>query len=151
MSKIPSMNDLDLSSPETVEAAFYAAFAHCDIKAMDAIWANDGAICIHPGSPALVGREAVMRSWANMLLNAEPPHVRIEVLSRTVCKNLAVHVVEEHITAGYGDSANASMVLATNVYRYEDNGWRLLEHHASMPRLQGSGTHAVSHNKPTLQ
>jgi uncharacterized protein (TIGR02246 family) len=151
MGKISSMSEIDLSTPEAAETAFYAAFAHCDVQAMDAVWAGDSVICIHPGSSALVGREAVMRSWENMLLYAEPPNIHIEVLSRTVSDGLAVHVVEEHISAGYGDTASTSKVLATNVYRLEDNGWRLLEHHASVPRFPKSGTNAVSHSKPTLQ
>ncbi len=151
MGKLNYMSDLDLSTPEAVETAFYAAFAGCDVKAMDAIWADDNVICIHPGSVVLVGRKAVMRSWTNMLLYAEPPNIHIEVLSRTSNDGLAVHVVEEHITAGYGDSASTSKVLATNVYRYEENGWRLLEHHASVPRFPQAGTNSAAHGKRTLQ
>lgn len=146
-----SMSDLDLSTPEAAEAAFYAAFAACDVKAMDAVWAADNVICIHPGSLALVGRVAVMRSWTNMLLYAEPPNIHIEVLSRIANADLAVHVVEEHITAGYGDSASTSKVLATNVYRYEGDGWRLLEHHASVSRIPQADTDSASNRKRTLQ
>jgi ketosteroid isomerase-like protein len=119
---------------------------------MEIIWAGDDVICIHPGSSALVGRDAVMRSWANMLLNAEQPNIRVNVLSRTSRDGLAVHVVEEHITSGYGDTASVSMVLATNVYRETEEGWRLLEHHASVPRFPKSGMNAASGSeKPTLQ
>ena len=145
------MSELDLSTPEAAEETFYSAFAACDVKAMDAVWAADRVICIHPGSSALVGREAVMRSWGNMLLHAEPPNIHIEILSRTASKSLAVHVVEEHITAGYGESASSSMVLATNVYCLEGNAWRLLEHHASVPRFPQTGAATASRNKPTLQ
>ncbi len=144
------MSDLDLSTPQSAEAAFYAAFAQCDFKAMEAVWAEDGVVCIHPGTAALVGREAVMKSWANMLLNAEPPFIRINMLSRNCGSGLAVHVVEEHITSGYGDTASAVVVVATNVYRHEGGGWRLLEHHASVPRLQRTGTGGAS-SKHTLQ
>ena len=144
------MKQFDFSTPQGAEEAFYAAFAECDYKAMETVWALDDVVCIHPGSSALIGREAVMRSWANMLLNAEPPMIRINVLSRTAGDGLAVHVVEEHITSGYGDTASVSSVLATNLYRKEDDGWRLLEHHASMPRLQRNDAGKVSH-KHTLQ
>lgn len=145
------MSELDLSTPEAAEAAFYDAFADCDVKAMDAVWADGNVICIHPGSSALVGRDAVMRSWENMLLYAEPPNIRVEVLSRTASDGLAVHVVEEHITSGYGDSASSSMVLATNIYRYEDNRWQLLEHHASVPKFPRSTSETATHSKHTLQ
>ena len=140
----------DFSTPQGAEDAFYAAFAECDYKAMETIWALDDIVCIHPGSSALIGRGAVMRSWANMLLNAEPPMIRINVLSRITGNDLVVHVVEEHITSGYGDTASVSLVQATNVYRKEGGEWRLLEHHASMPRLQRSDAGKAPH-KHTLQ
>lgn len=120
-------------SPNAAEAAFYAAFAHCDIKAMDAVWADAEVICIHPGSSAIVGRELVIRSWSHILTNAEPPILHIEVLSRTMHDNLAVHVVEEQIRQGDSSPESTLIVLATNVYCLETDGWRLLEHHASTP------------------
>ena len=122
------------SSSEAAEAAFYKAFANCDLQAMDAVWAEAEVICIHPGSTALLGREAVMRSWTNILTQAEPPNLRFEVLSRTLSDGLAVHVVEEHISSVTDSTDSTSVVLATNVYCLETDGWRLLEHHASIPR-----------------
>lgn len=145
------ISDSDFSTPEAAETAFYTAFADCDVKAMNTIWASANVICIHPGSSALVGREAVMRSWSNMLSNAELPNIRVNVLSRLTEGGLAVHVVEEHITSGYGESATASMVLATNVYRREEGVWRLLEHHASVPRFQKRGMSADKPSQHTLQ
>lgn len=130
------MNDSEsgFSSPQAVEAAFYAAFCACDIQAMEMVWARTEVICIHPGSTALVGRNVVLRSWKNILMDAEPPHLHIEVISRIVSDKLAVHVVEEHITPVAGAAGTTSMVLATNIYRHEEDGWRMLEHHASLPR-----------------
>lgn len=122
------------STSEAAEAAFYAAFANCDLYAMDVVWADAEVICIHPGSMALVGREVVMRSWSNILTNTEPPTLKVEVLNRIVRDDLAVHVVEEHITPVTGSPEPTSVVLATNVYCLEMDGWRILEHHASMPR-----------------
>jgi len=130
------MNDskAGFSTPEAVETAFYAAFADCDVQAMNAVWADDDVICIHPGSSALIGHDAVMRSWINILTDADPPNLHIEVISRIVCDKLAVHVVEEHIAPVAGAPGTTSVVLATNIYRHEDDGWRMLEHHASLPR-----------------
>jgi uncharacterized protein (TIGR02246 family) len=121
------------SSPEAAEAAFYFAFAACDLEAMNDVWATDGVVCIHPGSDALLGRESIMRSWAEILVNAELPSLRTQVLSRTVSNDLAVHVVEESIAPRGKSSEIISIVLATNVYRRDENGWKLLEHHASAP------------------
>jgi hypothetical protein len=120
-------------SPDAAEAAFYTAFAHCDLQAMDAVWANAEVICIHPGSSVIAGRDLVIRSWSHILTNAEPPILNIEVLSRTVHDNLAVHVVEERIRPAGSSPESTLTVLATNVYCLQTDGWRLLQHHASTP------------------
>lgn len=149
------MNDnqsqLRFPTSNAAEAAFYAAFADCDYKAMDAVWASEGVICIHPGSPVLVGRDVVMRSWANILVHSEPPTLRIKLVSQTVSETLAVHVVEEHITSGEPKAATTAVVQATNVYRCESDGWRLLEHHASIAHVVDSHTNMKTQGQPTLQ
>jgi uncharacterized protein (TIGR02246 family) len=120
-------------SPEDAERAFYHAFTQCDPQAMGRVWAEDGVICIHPGGTLLQGRTAVLQSWAQILTGALKPSVRIETISRFRHGDLAVHVVEEHITPGSGSSASASMILATNVFRLIDGAWYLVAHHASLP------------------
>lgn len=128
---------------DAVEAAFYHAFADCDIKAMETIWARDKAICIHPGASALLGYDVVMRSWSNILLNAQPPRLKYEVLSRSADNNLAIHVVKESIAPAESPLANA-VVLATNVYMCDHNdGWLICAHHASVAQQELA--------RPTLQ
>jgi hypothetical protein len=124
------------SSPKAAEVAFYQAFADCDIQAMDAVWAHSDVICIHPGSRAIVGREAVMRSWTNILSQAEPLNLQVELLKRTEGNGLAVHLVEERIRPMTGSTENATVVLATNIYSLQADGWRLLQHHASKPNTR---------------
>ena len=143
--------EIGFATPEAAEAAFYSAFSSCDVDTMAAVWADEGIMCIHPGSAALLGREVVMQSWASILQNAEPPAVHTEVLSRTINNDLAVHVVEEYLTAGRGDAAMTSLVLATKVYRRQVDGWRLLEHHASVPGPGQSSIHSEMKGTPTLQ
>lgn len=138
------------SSPDAAEAAFYFAFAACDLAAMNEVWASSGVVCIHPGSDAIIGREAVMQSWSDILLNAELPALHTEVISRTVRGDLAVHVVEESIAPLGGSQDMVSIVLATNVYCREENGWRILEHHASAPRMRGHSL-TMPETRPILQ
>jgi hypothetical protein len=45
--------------------AFYTAFAARDMAKMELIWAAEAPICcIHPGWAPLLGRRAVIESWA---------------------------------------------------------------------------------------
>ena len=137
------------NTADEAESAFYAAFKDCNLHAMEGVWASEGLICIHPGADALLGREAVMQSWASILTNAKPPKLHTRLVSRTVRDGLAVHVVEEHIAPGNGSPG--AIVLATNVYHREENGWHLLEHHASVPRTSQVDTKSRGSRKRTLQ
>jgi ketosteroid isomerase-like protein len=128
-----SNSKFDFSTPHDAETAFYTAFADCDVQAMDAVWADGDVICIHPGTSALIGHDTVMRSWINILTHAEPPNIHIEVVDRYVGTDLAVHVVVEHIRPASGATGLKAVVVATNIYRREEDGWRILEHHASVP------------------
>lgn len=121
------------TDPEAAEAAFYRAFAGLAIDGMETVWSSDADIvCIHPSGPVLEGRAAVLRSWAEIFRSAAAPEVARRTLSRTRSLELAVHVVEERIGPP-GGGAGAAVVIATNVYRREADGWRIVVHHASVP------------------
>ena len=120
-------------SPEDAERAFYHAFTACDPQAMGQVWAQGDVICIHPGSTLLRGRAAVLQSWAQIFTGASKPSIRIQTINRLRHGDLAIHVVEEHITPGRASNASPSGILATNVFRLIDGAWYLVEHHASLP------------------
>ena len=139
------------STAVSAERAFYSAFVNCDLPAMKKIWADKGVICIHPGSSPLVGREAVLRSWARILGSGLPLNLRVVLLSRKQHGDLAVHLVEESISQSHASAP--SLVVATNVYLRTAQGWRLFEHHATAPGSQqrGSDSGATRRRQPTLQ
>jgi ketosteroid isomerase-like protein len=126
-------------SSDDVEAAFYVAFSHCDRMMMDYVWANDDVICVHPGSQAIIGHTAVLRSWEHIFSNAVLPSMQINVVKRTIIDTMAVHVVEEHIATSESTSA---IVLATNVYKKYEQGWLMIEHHGSVVQGQ-TKAHAI--------
>jgi ketosteroid isomerase-like protein len=129
-------------SAAAVEAAFYSAFGHCDLAAMQGLWAHVDSVCIHPGAEAVKGYDAIVRSWDHIFRGAERPNVQTKVIQIVVGDDLAVHVVEEHI----GSSANPSqgaVVLATNVYRRDDEGWLMVAHNASLVRVQQMQSHTL--------
>ena len=126
-------------SADDVEAAFYVAFSHCDPGMMENVWAEGDVICVHPGSQAIIGNIAVIRSWSHIFSNAALPSMQINVVKRTVNGTMAVHVVEEHIVTGEHTPA---IVLATNVYQKFEQGWLMVEHHGSV--IQGQAkTHVL--------
>lgn len=128
-------------TPDSAEAAFYAAFAATDLRAMGRVW-EDGAdvACIHPGGQLLQGKLAVMQSWADILSGVSPPRIDYRPLNRISAPDLEIHLVEESIRAGADPGAAPSRVIATNVYARGASGWRLRLHHASLPLMTRPGT-----------
>jgi uncharacterized protein (TIGR02246 family) len=124
------MNETRFYSAEEAEAAFYRAFERRDLDAMMAVWADEASIvCVHPGGPMLIGREAVRASWEQILAGGGAMSFAVQEVRREIRDRLAVHVVQEHIRAG--DERPGPPVLVTNVYRLTDHGWRMILHHAS--------------------
>lgn len=104
-------------------AAYYRAFAARDLAAMEAIWADDGVSCVHPGWTALLGRAAVIGSYRDIFRNPSQEKVTAR---------------EERALLGDGDGrvfcveqVGGALLLATNWFRLVGGGWRLLHHQAS--------------------
>jgi ketosteroid isomerase-like protein len=122
------------SSPEAAEAAFYRAMQKRDLDLMMCVWAEDDNIsCVHPGGQRLDGRAAVRGSFEQVLKATPPMDFRLSDVSHFYDQNLCVHVLHEHIRLG-DDSHYQPPVIATNVYRLTDSGWRMVLHHASPTR-----------------
>lgn len=103
--------------------AFYRAFADRDLKAMDEIWARALPIaCIHPGWPALIGREAVMTSWRRILSGAGAPQIACREAEAFLRGEMAFVVCYEEITGQF--------LVATNVFAREGGRWKLVHHQA---------------------
>lgn len=117
-------NKLEFTTPDEAEVVFYEAFIHCDSQVMAALWGDGEVVCVHPGSAAILGHEAVQRSWRHILDQARHPELEFRVLRRSVSQDLAVHLVAEQL--------NQTLVLATNVYQRFHSGWLMVEHHASL-------------------
>jgi ketosteroid isomerase-like protein len=131
------MAELDLTSPDAAEQAFYRAFETTDLALMGALWLDCDSVsvrCIHPGSDLITGYGAVLASWRGILSGAERPTLRYQVLDRQHTADLALHLVEEQIGPQGADAETGlNRILATNVYRKTDAGWRMVLHHASLP------------------
>ena len=129
------MAELDLTSPDAAEQAFYRAFETTDLALMGALWLDGDTVrCIHPGSDLITGYGAVLASWRGILSGAERPTLRYRVLDRQQTADLALHLVEEQIGPEDADAETGlNRILATNVYRKTNAGWRMVLHHASLP------------------
>jgi ketosteroid isomerase-like protein len=125
-------------TPEAAEAAFYAAFEARSLDAMMAVWAGDDSIaCIHPLAAPLNGRAAVAAGWHSMFEAAGQFRVQAEIAHELRELGQVIRIVREYLIIGQ-ETEPRPPILATNVYRKEADGWRMVLHHASP--LQVGGT-----------
>lgn len=116
-----------MSAQETavlaVNAAFYEAFAARDILTMDALWARNAPVaCIHPGWDVLHGRARVMASWRAILEGPSPPAVRV--------LRPAAHIFGGAAFVTCVEVLPNAKLIATNIFTFEDDAWRLVHHQA---------------------
>jgi len=105
--------------------AFYRAFGDRDLHAMDALWSRENPVaCVHPGWGALVGRGAVLESWASLLANPRSPTPACRAPRAFVCGAAAFVICFEELEGNF--------LLATNVFVREKSAWRMV-HHQSGP------------------
>ncbi|CAN5239770.1 nuclear transport factor 2 family protein [soil metagenome] len=125
------MTDEDPSILEQNEA-FYAAFNARDATAMAALWSEEApCACLHPSSPPIHGREAVLRSWSQILGSPNAPLVACERTEIRRYGTTAIVACFERVGERRSDKRTIAVLAATNVFVLERGRWRLVHHHSS--------------------
>lgn len=128
-----------MSVPAAIEfanSAFYDAFQAASIEQMSDLWApTDAVFCCHPGWQPIHGREAVLRSWAEIFSNAGPMPIAHRVLARDLIGEMGIVCCLESVS-GHG-------FIATNLFVRDGKIWRMVHHHAGpiagpLPIIAGS-------------
>jgi len=104
-------------------ATYYRAFATADFAAMSRIWAEGNVSCVHPGWPALIGRQAILESYREILRN--PNQERIEHRNETVI------VSGDEARVLCVEFVGGAELAATNMFKRADGTWRMTHHQAS--------------------
>lgn len=131
------MSEHAFPTPEAAESAFYAAFEARSLDAMMTVWAGDDRIaCIHPLAAPLNGRAAVAAGWRSIFEAAGQFRVQVESAHEIREADQVIRIVREYLVIGQ-ETGPRPPILATNVYRKEVDGWRMVLHHASP--LQAGG------------
>lgn len=104
-------------------AAYYRAFAAADLAAMSRIWADDDVSCIHPGWPVLIGRQAILESYREILRN--PNQERIEPRNETVI------AAGDEARVLCVEFVGGTALAVTNLFKRVAGAWRMTHHQAS--------------------
>jgi ketosteroid isomerase-like protein len=126
----------DVDDVVAANAEFYAAIESGDVTRIDAVWDDgDDVACVHPGWPPVRGRSRVLRSWAVIMANTAFIEFFPTGVDVAVTGDVAVVACEHSLLAGStvtaGELGETARVVATNVFRRRQQGWRLWAHHAS--------------------
>ena len=106
-----------------VNDAFYEAFSSCNLKAMEGIWAVATTICcIHPGWAPIFGRDAVIESWEKIFWGSETFDIFCNNAQEIIYGKVALVACQEVLSQG--------QLIASNLFVFENNVWRLSHHHA---------------------
>ncbi len=115
---------LQLEQAEFANEAFYLAFEAKDYAAMSHLWSRrEQVVCLHPGWPALVGRDAVLESWQSILTNPQQGQVSFFNATATQLTPGCAAVV-------CYEQAGGTVMVATNVFVVEEEGLRMVCHQA---------------------
>jgi hypothetical protein len=105
--------------------SFYRAFSEGSYRAMAELWARSApVVCVHPGAPAIVGRESVLDSWRMILREAPSLPMRCDGVVVNLLGEVAV------VTCYEANGDHPAHLAATNVFVLEDGSWRMVHHQA---------------------
>ncbi len=104
-------------------AVFYEAFCRRDLNGMDKLWAQEHEVAvIHPGWPAVYGRDEVLASWHGILQSPGSPDI--------ACMSARVFVTGDMAFVSCTEKLFSGDLAATNIFIREAGVWRLVHHHA---------------------
>lgn len=107
-------------------AEFYRALGDGDLTAMSRLWSRRRPVsCTHPSGPALLGRAAVMHSFAAIFgAGGAPRGIQARDPAVVVTGATALVICIERI----GDTA----LMAANAFHCEDGAvWRMVNHQSA--------------------
>lgn len=104
-------------------AAYYRAFVTADFAAMSRLWADDNVSCVHPGWPALIGRQTILESYRQILGN--PNQERIDPRNETVM------ISGDEARVLCVEFVSGTALAATNLFTRVGDAWRMTHHQAS--------------------
>ncbi|MFE7706787.1 nuclear transport factor 2 family protein [Streptomyces sp. NPDC057486] len=131
----------DIAAVEQANTAFYEAMERGDLDTLSGLWLPGESLtisCVHPGWPVLSGRGEVLRSYALIMANTEYIQFFLTDVGVSMTGNTALVTCTENILSG-GPAEDGGelgplvgqLVVATNVFRRTEDGWKLWSHHGS--------------------
>ncbi|MFQ5481630.1 MAG: YybH family protein [Nitrospinaceae bacterium] len=129
----PSSNPMtDQEAAQAANQGFYDAFNAQDLKRMQEVWQEgEQAVCIHPGWPVLKGSPAILKSWKDIFEHTDHMEIRLTRLTVLAAGEMAWISCQENLFSINPQGVQKSAVHATNLFRRQGGGWKMILHHAA--------------------
>ena len=115
-----------------INEAFYQAFRERDFAAMEDLWAREApVVCIHPGWSAITERAEISHTWHAIFENPESPEI--------FCRSPQAFLLGEVSLVVCYEEMASSLLVATNIYRRESGGLKIVHHQAGPSNLPPDG------------
>ncbi|MDT3397752.1 nuclear transport factor 2 family protein [Streptomyces sp. B1866] len=131
----------DSEQVQLANTALYEAMERGDHDAMERLWLDEPGTdvsCVHPGWPVLRGRGEVLRSYALIMANTDYIQFFLTDVEVSVVADTALVTCTENILSGGPAEEDGrlgplvgQLVVATNLFRRTQEGWKVWAHHGS--------------------
>lgn len=128
-------------TPQDAEDAFYDALEAASLEALMAVWSDTDDIgCLLPMYPLIRGRQDVTALFTHLFARGQGVPLTVTHLDWVLTDTVAIHHVEEQVIPPQAGRPPPQPFYATNIYRLQDDGWRLITHlNAPTPPPQRGG------------
>lgn len=119
------------ATPQEAEDAYYDAIEDGDLDAMLAVWeASEDSACLLPMQPLVQGHGKIREAWEPLLQSGVKVDIEVLHLHWIETGDLAIHYLREKVNLP-DQPRQQPPIYATNVYRRDGNGWRMILHQNS--------------------
>jgi len=117
------------ATPQDAEDAFYDALDAGELNQLLSVWAeSDDIRCLLPMHPLAQTRQGVTEVFTHLLSLGHGVSLAVTHLGWIETDDIAIHFVEEMVQTPPSDTPPPPPFYGTNIYRKDDNGWRLIVH-----------------------
>lgn len=113
---------------------FYEAFNASDIDKMKSLWSQAHPVSIiHPGCNLIFTYDEVIKSWAHIFSSENMPSIKADIIMVNFVDRMAFVVCTEDL--------EETVLMATNIFVYEEPNWKMIHHQAGPLNQQISASH----------
>ncbi len=111
---------------------FYEAIENQDIVLLKNLWLfSDESSCVHPGWHRVKGFIPILETWEAIFKSNTQMHFSLQDITVSAHSEIAVVNLTERVIFELLDDVSEFKVNSTNIFKFNENEWKMMVHHAS--------------------